>query len=167
MKFGRFLITFGFFIVIPSVSQAHVHGVATLDVAIDGSRLTLNLESPLESLLGFERAPRTDEERAAVEKMKAALQGEGQFAPTLEAQCKLTEVKISTPALEAASKKSGEHADLDASYVFQCAQPAMLKDLQVNLFDSFARLTRIKAQIIAPKGQSAATLSRTKRRLTW
>ena len=40
-------------------AQAHVHGAVQLEVALDGPTLSIALEAPLDSLLGFERAPRT------------------------------------------------------------------------------------------------------------
>ena len=43
---------------------AHEHGIARLGLAVDGTRLTVDLELPAESVFGFERAPRTAEERA-------------------------------------------------------------------------------------------------------
>ena len=43
---------------------AHEHGIARLGLAVDGTRLTVDLELPAESVFGFERAPRSAEERA-------------------------------------------------------------------------------------------------------
>ena len=43
--------------------KAHVHGVATLDIAVEARKITVQLESPLDNLLGYERTPRTDAER--------------------------------------------------------------------------------------------------------
>lgn len=37
--------------------KAHQHGVAILEVAVDGGTLRLRLESPLNNLAGFEHAP--------------------------------------------------------------------------------------------------------------
>jgi hypothetical protein len=45
-------------------ASPHEHGVARLDVAVDAGRVSFSLETPLDNLLGFERAPRTDAERA-------------------------------------------------------------------------------------------------------
>ena len=45
---------------------AHEHGIARLGLAVDGTRLTVDLELPAESVFGFEHAPRTAEERATV-----------------------------------------------------------------------------------------------------
>ena len=44
-------------------AHAHVHGAVQLDVAVDGPTLTLTLEAPLDSVVGFERAPRTAAEK--------------------------------------------------------------------------------------------------------
>ena len=43
---------------------AHEHGIARLGLAVDGTRLTIDLELPAESVFGFERAPRSEQERA-------------------------------------------------------------------------------------------------------
>ena len=48
---------------------AHVHGRASLQLALDGSRLTPSLESPLEALPGFEHSPRNAAEREAVRRL--------------------------------------------------------------------------------------------------
>ena len=45
---------------------AHEHGIARLGLAVDGTQLTVDLQLPAESVFGFERAPRSAEERATV-----------------------------------------------------------------------------------------------------
>ena len=45
---------------------AHEHGIARLGLAVDGTRLTIDLQLPAESVFGFEHAPRSAEERATV-----------------------------------------------------------------------------------------------------
>lgn len=53
--------------------KAHEHGVARVDIGVETGRITLDLELPLEDLAGFERAPRTDAERATVAAVLARL----------------------------------------------------------------------------------------------
>src|SRR5437879_845104 len=53
--------------------HAHVHGIASLQLAVDGNTLTLDLSSPLDNLLGFEHVPRTDKQKAAVHNMAERL----------------------------------------------------------------------------------------------
>lgn len=159
--------------------HAHVHGVAKLEVAVEGAHIDLHLESPLEALLGFERAPRTDKERAAVARMNQALkQADKLFSPTAMAGCKLVSVQVEAPVLEAGHKEHGEkgkhdeheheaHADLDADFRFTCAQPGKLTGLEVRLADTFPGMRRVDAQVVSGKGQSAARLTAKMRFLSW
>ena len=149
-----------------SAAKVHSHGVMKLGVAVDGSDVTIVVQMPLDSLVGFERAPRTDAERkdaaAALEKMR---DGAALFRLDAAAQCALASAKVVAPALEqpGQSAASKEHADLDASYVFQCAQPSRLASLDVLLFDAFKRIDRIDVQAVLPQGQSKAVLRRSAR----
>ncbi|MBA2659061.1 MAG: DUF2796 domain-containing protein [Nitrosospira sp.] len=38
-------------------SRAHIHGRAAVEIAIDGAEVQINLNSPQDTVLGFERAP--------------------------------------------------------------------------------------------------------------
>ena len=169
--------------------KAHEHGVAKVDVAIEGGKLTVALQSPLDSLLGFERAPRTDAERKAAADMLARLRSGGAlFKADAAAQCTLSKAEVSAPVLDAANKApvtgaaakatdtgaaakatvmgaaakatEGDHADLDASYEYTCAQPQQLRTLELGLFDAFKRMQRIEVQVAGAQGQSKVTLKR-------
>lgn len=167
--------------------KAHEHGVVRLDVSVEGSRLTIDMVAALDNWLGFERAPRTDAERKAAAEVLARLrnpqQGTPLFVPDAAAQCQLVKAEVSAPVLEpgtkpaaksatapasppAAHKSGGEHADLEASYTFQCAQPTPLRTLELGLFDAYKRIQRIHVQVAGPKGQSKVTLKRPARSIT-
>lgn len=157
-------------------AAAHVHGAATLAVAIDGGTLTLLLESPTDSLVGFEQAPRTARERAAVTKMKQTLERPAAlFVPTPAAACKSAGVKLESTLFEpghshhdpGAHEYAGGHADLDGEFVFRCARPDALRDLEVRLFDAFPRLKKLKVEIAGPRGQTAAQLTPRQRKASW
>jgi hypothetical protein len=85
------------------------------------------------------------------------------------AQCTLASAKVEAPLLEPAATPAakpaaaGEHADLDASYTFRCAQPARLATLEVLLFDAFPRVARVTVQAVLPHGQHKAVLRRAAR----
>lgn len=140
----------------------HDHGAARLDVALDGAALTITLEMPLDSLVGFERAPRNAAERQAAATALGRLRdGAALFKPDAAAQCTLQAAEVSAPVLETAGPApAGGHADLDANYRFQCAQPARLATMDVRLFEAFRRLERLEVQAAVPAGQHKARLSR-------
>ncbi|MDR3054739.1 MAG: DUF2796 domain-containing protein [Zoogloeaceae bacterium] len=164
--------------------DAHVHGAAHLDVAVDGAVLSLQLESPLDNLLGFEHEPRNKAERDKVARMAARLRAaEKLFVPTPAAACKLEQSHLAssvlTPELlgERHSEKPAEHgdeedeekghADLEATWEFRCAHPELLRGVEVRLFQGFSGLREIAAQVAAPSGQRGAHLTPAKRMLTW
>jgi len=159
---------------------AHAHGVAELRVVVDGAQLDIALESPLDNLLGFERPPRTDRERAAVRAMAAKLrQAQTLFVPTAAAQCTLAAVQLSSAALPAdllgepkaaavdAKMDDDGHADLDASFSFKCATPARLVGMEVGLMSAFPKFRKLNVQLVGPKGQSATVLRPGKRTVAW
>lgn len=156
----------------------HSHGVASLDASVSGDTLALELEIPLDSLLGFERVPKYDKDLAKVREVAAQLrQGEALFVPTPAAGCKLAKVKLESDVIapellgEAGGSKpektASEHADLDVEYSFKCAKPGELKSVEVKLFDGFKRLRLINARVATDKGQRAAKLSSKSRTLSW
>ena len=163
---------------------AHVHGVAELRVVVDGGRLEIALESPLDNVIGFEHAPRTDKERAAVRGMAARLrQAQTLFVPTAAAQCTLASVQLASGALPAEllgeprparpdagkepTKDADGHADLDADFAFNCAAPAQLKGMEVGLMQAFPVLLKLKVLVVGPRGQSATVLLPGKRSVVW
>lgn len=153
--------------------KPHEHGVVKVDAAVEAGQLTLVVQMPLDNLLGFERAPRTEaERRAAAEALAKMRDGAALFRPDAAAACTLVSAQVEAPVLEAPTAASAgkpaakdEHADLDGTYVFRCAQPAQLKGMEVGLFDAFRRVQRIEVQAALPGGQRKTVLRRPARQV--
>lgn len=163
---------------------AHVHGLANLEVVVDGAAVQINLDSPLDNLLGFERAPRNEKEHQSVRAMAAKLhQADTLFVFTPAAQCRLESAQLESavlaPGLLAPAADSGKgsdtaradasdaHTELAATWHFQCVMPQALQGIEVRLFQQFSGLKRIDAAVVGPKGQSSAKLSPKSTRLKW
>lgn len=146
---------------------AHQHGVAQLEVAVDGNTLSIHLESPLDNLLGFEHAPRTEKQKQAAKNLLATLRrSDGLFTPTATAGCALSAGKVEAPVLEGQAGEGG-HADLDADWVYTCAQPGRLTGMKVGLFAKYPGLKRLDAAVVSGKGQAAFRLTRKQPFLSW
>ena len=50
----------------------HVHGEVTVNIALDGRTLALEIDAPAAQTLGFEKSPRDDRERAVTDKSGGA-----------------------------------------------------------------------------------------------
>lgn len=157
--------------------HAHEHGVARLEVALEGGKLSIGLESPLDNLVGFEHAPRNEKQRAALATMAEDLQrAERLFDLPAAAACKPVRAQSTHPHAQspAASTRSHDtqksrpddaHSELQASWEFECAKPEALTRIGVRLFDVFRGIRRIRAQTVTPRGQGMATLGAAKREL--
>ena len=150
-------------------AHAHVHGIATVDVAIDKASLTISMSSPLDNLIGFEHAPHTDAEHSAAANAVAALkQGTQVFSIDPAAGCKLKNVDLSSAALglghpDPSEAESG-HADIDGTYEFACTQPQRAQYIDVGLFQ-FSHMQKVTAQVAAPQGQFVRQLDPAQRRI--
>lgn len=157
-------------VIVPAAfaGKAHEHGVARLDVAVEPARVTFLLEVPLDGLLGFEREPRTDAERAQVDAMAAQLRKPGAlFRIDTAAGCVPGRVMLESAALglgNGAAPKDG-HAELEASIEFTCKDGHKAGFVEVGLFEAFSRLQRVDVQAATRKGQMKATLKRPTTRL--
>ncbi|MCB5190778.1 DUF2796 domain-containing protein [Methylobacillus arboreus] len=149
--------------------HAHVHGVAKLNIAVDGKTLTLALESPLQSFLGFEHAPRNEQEKTAVVLLKKQLSAPAQlFALPSKAECRSTGTTLDSPVFnDQPASDDSEHADVDAEFLYECRQPGQLTEVTIQLFKLFPNLHEINVQIVTDRGQKAAKLTVKQNRVAW
>jgi hypothetical protein len=140
----------------------HQHGVIALNFALDGTTLTIEMNAPLDSLVGWERAPRNDAERRAAADALQRLRDPTQlFTPDAAAQCSAAAPQVDPGLLAPGAKPAaGEHAELQASYRYTCTQPTQLRSIALPIFDAFKRIQRIEVQAVGPQGQRKATLRR-------
>lgn len=153
---------------IAGAGEAHVHGRAQVEIALDGPVMQLALKSPLESLVGFEHAPRTPAQQRAMRDMVAAFRQPAQlFAPTAGAQCKAEPAEVAAPTAVGTAHAHSEHAEMETTFTFRCLVPTALRSVNFDIFNVFPRLQRIDVQLVGPKGQTAATLTPKRRSLSW
>lgn len=151
---------------------AHVHGQIKLDVVVDGPTVVVTMESPLDNFVGFERAPRTDDEKKTVDEAVAKLRAaDTLFTIDPAGNCKLGPVDLRAPVLGLGATPGGAptagHADLDATFAFNCASAAATRFIDVGLFTTFKGPRQIEVQIAAPQGQFKRTLKRPNARIAW
>lgn len=153
---------------------AHEHGIARMDIALDGRSLEIELDSPSMNIVGFEHDASTAEDKAKVANARELmLKSQALFNLPLDAKCAVTMQKLQSPLfgdkLEAdddhdddnhAPEKgeAGEehhHSEVHAHYVFVCDSPAALKKLDLShIFKTFPGTHKIQVQLIGPSGQT-------------
>ena len=99
----------------------HVHGEVTINVALEGNSLAVELNSPALHVVGFERAARSPEEQRIVSEANTWLKsGAGLIGVPTTALCRLQSVTYTPPA------STAKHPDYRASYLYRCDQPTAL-----------------------------------------
>ncbi|WP_207884696.1 DUF2796 domain-containing protein [Pseudomonas sp. 30_B] len=156
----------------------HEHGVAQLNVALDGKTLELEMDSPAMNFVGFEHAATSDADKATVAAVQAQLKQPLKLLNLpASAQCSVQSVELSSPLFGDAPKaeedhdhehadgdhdehEGHQHADIDAHYQLTCAQPQDLAGLNfAPLFKRFPATQKIQVQLIGPNGQKGAELT--------
>ena len=143
--------------------SAHEHGVARLNLVLDGTALDIELESPAMNLLGFEQEAKSAEDKAKVAAVRSELaQPQALFGIPAAAACELTSQELESSLFEeedehgheAHDEEHGEHSEIHAHYQLQCDKPDTLKALNLGgLFGTFPATEKIQVQLIGPNGQ--------------
>ncbi|REL36284.1 ZrgA family zinc uptake protein [Thalassotalea euphylliae] len=152
--------------------QAHVHGMAELTVVVEGQQVQINLIAPAESIVGFEHRAQDEQEIDQVNYAKQQLTNTEQVLKFANVKCQLAEQFIDLQSLmhkpdthenshdeNHGGSHQSEHAEVSASYLFNCQQAHTLKSLTLELFKHFPRLTKVRAIWLTGTQQGSAMLT--------
>ena len=138
----------------------HEHGKVTINAALDGNQLLIELDSPAVNVVGFEHTPRTDDERAAVSAAAKLLgNGRGLFTLPTQARCQFEKAALKAPQWETTEdvpgqpEAPGQHADYEARFTYLCWSPDHLTWLQPALLDKLRNVTEARVNIATARGQ--------------
>ncbi|RZS53213.1 ZrgA family zinc uptake protein [Sphaerotilus mobilis] len=153
-------------------AHAHEHGAVSLSIGVEADTLTLLIEAPLDSLVGYEHAPRTAAQKAAAQALLARLRAPATlFTPDAAAGCTPAEFEVDPGVLEpaaASTAPSDGHAELEASYRWTCARPDAVRSIDLaGLMKAAPRIARVGAQIATAQGKFKASLKRPATVLRW
>jgi hypothetical protein len=190
---------FGYFVVMgltlafaasASAHEAHEHGLAHMNLVVEGQKLEIELLTPLANVISFEHAPETDAQKKEVRDMAAVMRkADALFIPSAAAQCQIQDVSLESGVIDDALlspagaghvEKAHEHergnghdqdghghGDLEVEVSFTCRQPAKLNSITVELFRAFPDLHEVEVRMVTPKGQGAAELTAKSNIIRW
>ncbi|HKM36247.1 MAG TPA: DUF2796 domain-containing protein [Thiopseudomonas sp.] len=166
---------------------AHVHGVATLNIALENQQLEMQLDSPAMNIVGFEYKPSSDADKQAVADAERTLKNEqALFALTTAGQCALSSMSIDNDligqhdehehehdndhahAVHSNEKDAHQHSDISAHYVFNCTAPSKLNSIDLaGFFKAFPKTEKINVQLVTAEAQNGVELSPSNTVLSW
>lgn len=150
--------------------DAHEHGSANLDIAIDTSTIEMRFESPAVNIVGFEYATEDEQQLLLINKAKSNLSNfDLIYGLVGDVSCQT--VKSSAKWVteheaghddhddhEAGHDDHGEvakaeHAEFIAEYRLECNQLNNLAAIDVNMFKFFPGIADLDVQVIYSEGQ--------------
>ena len=155
----------------------HEHGTSTLNVAIDGNTLAIELSGPAANFIGFEHAPHTAEQTTRLASALTALkEGERLFSTPSGAECRSIKADVTPPTFPADGTAENDdeddhaagheqhhegeqHAEMAATWDFHCSQPKLLNTITVKVFTAFPGTEKLETSLIGPGGQAGQVLT--------
>ncbi len=140
----------------------HVHGHGVLNIAMEGTRVSLDLDVPGMDIVGFEHAPAGADQQATVTKSEAQLSKALElFKLPDAARCKVTDAKVTIEAPENhADDKQGHdaghegHRDYNATYVLECTKPEAITTIEFEYFKHFKNAHGLTVNVVSDKSQN-------------
>jgi hypothetical protein len=167
---------------------AHEHGHGTLNIAVEDSRVAMELEVPGMDIVGFEHEATTEDQKAALKKAKAELARPlDLFKLSAAAGCSVKEAKVELEtehegadhdehAKAEGHDDDSQHADADhddeehaeghnafhVTYALDCEKPASLTSIAFDYFKAFAGAQNLTVNVVTAKAQNSYEVSRDK-----
>jgi hypothetical protein len=147
---------------------AHVHGHATATLAISGTTVQIDIDSPAMNLLGFEHEPASDQEHQFLEDAVSFLRKPERWIDLgRDAGCEIAHVDVDSRLLEhgnsadhAHKEDHDGHADFEISVEFNCKDAGRFETVDLSgLFQRFPGFEDIEVQWLTDQVQSSAELN--------
>ena len=144
--------------------HAHEHGSVKVGIAVEKNTATINIDTPTESLIGFEYKPQTTEEKAAynkAEKLWKTMFDLVAFDPKLGCQVAESsyEQKFDAPEdnkdkaahTKETKKKEGIHSDIEATAKITCKANIEGTSVQVAFKKQFKHIQKLTVDVVSGK----------------
>ena len=136
---------------------AHQHGHGSVNIAIEGNRLNIELEAPGDDIVGFERVAKTKKDKAAIAAADKKLRDTAKvFEVPAAAECKAVKSDVELHG------GKGEHNEFHASYEYECGKISALDRIDFKYFTAFPRAKELEVAVINAQGQMKFEATRKK-----
>ena len=161
--------------------EAHIHGLATLTLALEGNSLEIEFKSPAANLVGFEHQAESAKEKQAVKAAEVILGSPATLFSFAGNGCQLKDVEVDISGLleedhddhghhherhhsshddhKGHSDKSDSHSEIKAHYHFSCNQEKQLESVSTALFSQFPGIENINAMWVTDTVQGSKILA--------
>lgn len=151
---------------------SHQHGHAELQMAIEGERIDILLQSPAANLVGFEHSPETTEQHQKVMALTTwATQTPMINTSDLTCTVSSADVHAAWPpeddhGHDRNHSQPNGHADLEISQTLNCPGLVANAELETAVMTRFPAMEQLEMQWVSPQGQGGARLVHGQNRFT-
>ncbi len=126
----------------------HEHGHLTLNVVVEGTLLSVELEAPGMNVLGYEHRPRSAAEQQQFDAQQRWLQsGRAAIGVPPAAGCRLEKIVVSAPDWSAA--EAGEdHGDYRVNWRFRCTNAGALAWFEPWVLEKLLGVNQLEVNLI-------------------
>jgi hypothetical protein len=133
---------------------AHVHGTATVNIAVEESTATVEFEAPAESIIGFEHKAKTAADQrkqaTALDLLKNTIGSMLIFESGLG--CRLSPTSLDVV------RQSDEHAEVHGVFAVKCDSPLPGSKVRFAFSKAFPAIRTVNMQVVAATQQVGATI---------
>jgi hypothetical protein len=156
-------------------AESHVHGVAEINIIVEGKRVVVEFHAPAESVMGFEHEAKSDVEKkkrdAAIKRINDRFNELVVFDKKFGCQSQAGKVTIvQSDSSDGKDKKQGqgdhkkgaEHRELRATHNFECQKDPAGSRVRFGVTKVFPEIQEIKIQVLSDAKQSGVTIKKDK-----
>ena len=148
-------------------AHSHVHGIAEMNIVVEGKSVAVEFRSPGEAIIGFEHEAKSEAEKtkrdAAVKILKERFAEMVILDKKLACVPGLAEVTVvQTDPGGKEAKKSGEHREVRARHTFTCQSDPTGSRVRFGVTKIFPSVHELKVQVLSGNNQSGATIKKDK-----
>jgi hypothetical protein len=156
-------------------AESHVHGVAEINIIVEGKRVVVEFHAPMESVMGFEHEAKSDAEKkkrdAAMKLVNDKFNELVVFDKKFGCQSQAGKVAIvQSDSSDSKDKKHGqgdhkksaEHREVRATHNFECQKDPAGSRVRFGVTKVFPEIQEIKVQVLSDAKQSGATIKKDK-----
>lgn len=168
------ILALAIFFVSSSFAHGRPHDLLILDVGVDDTQLTVNVDSPLDSLLGFGKSPTSQvQKEASVAFLQEMKRADWLLDLPKSAQCTFKSSSLNVPNLgvveaganrsldgKSAAKTHEDHGTFFATYEWRCSSATALREIPLRVFNRFKRINSLAVRVAGDKSQFTVDIKR-------
>lgn len=134
--------------------KAHDHGVAEINLAVEGKKVDIEFHAPAQAIVGFEYVPTSAADKKkqadAIAGLKANIGKMVIFDPKLGCKITAKSVEVENP--------EPDHAEIDGDFEAVCAQSPAGSKVSFGVTKIYPGLTTVKVQAVGASGSAGAEI---------